>query len=183
MTLLKAYIFGDRFIAPLFRAAVMVELPGCIRDMVDIDHISSFVLFAQHAHANLHPDSIVLQCLIDTVCRCWSYTTEKPGVARLALQQLPPAMLCRTIEVFSDMRVAKEEAAKTKESREVTLAALLAKKEPCFRQKMQKVTVAANMKLRPRCYKEHLTDDEKTTCSLHRKHMVYDKDADFGFFK
>jgi len=48
---------------------------------------------------------------------------------------------------------------------------------------MRQVITEADRKLRPRCYEERLTDDEKTACSSTHKHMVYNEDADFGFFE
>ena len=126
ITLLKAYVFGDRFIAPTFRAAVSAEFARRVNDLVADPYLDSFIDVAHYAYKNLRADSIVLQCLIDAVNEhCFCFTIDDQITRLQALRQLPPAILCRTRKVFSEMIVVDDEADKARQEKEEARAALL----------------------------------------------------------
>lgn len=75
LTLLKAYVFGDRIIAPAFRLA----MNNAIADYypIAIETPEPIVAIVQYAFDNIPPDRVVLMLLVNDFCQHWKEKLDK----------------------------------------------------------------------------------------------------------
>lgn len=69
-TCTKAYIFGDRFLAPEFRRAAN----NCFADAMRHTYVllTSYTGTLAHAFENIPADRVIVQALVDDYCACWN---------------------------------------------------------------------------------------------------------------
>jgi hypothetical protein len=72
MILLKGYVFGDRFMVPAFRSAMLENL---VEEFLPPNQRTgsslAFVHLVKYAYDNVPAGSAVLQYLVDEFCRSW----------------------------------------------------------------------------------------------------------------
>jgi hypothetical protein len=102
MFLLKAYAFGDRFLAPVFRSSVMSALNQNLFVLAKQDGSTSvYVGLVRYAYDNIQASSIVLQRLVDRFYDCWTRAQGLPEDGK-AHKDLPIAFVYRAMIRFSE---------------------------------------------------------------------------------
>jgi hypothetical protein len=175
MILLKGYIFGDRFMVPAFRSAILEHLEQyLLRPNQTAGSCLAFVEVVKCAYDKVPTGSVVLQLLVDVFCDSWTYG-QGSSTNRNAYMGLPLKFLHRTTIRFAEKRDSDKvgQEIKARKANAVTLmrnnygytqAGVNLKKETLLEQAFS----------RPRCYKEHLTEEEKVFCAKGSRHMSYD---------
>ena len=107
----KAIVFGDRFLAPVFRQAAH----DCIAISVVDDYNHEFLrpppffTATQYAFDNLPSNHSTLDLLLDVQCRHWDVSqhgvNEEVVIAELLKQDLSPGMLIRMIARYSSRAI------------------------------------------------------------------------------
>ncbi|KAI4684695.1 uncharacterized protein J4E88_004136 [Alternaria novae-zelandiae] len=111
----KALVFGDRFLAPIFRQAAH----DCIVDtLINVEDPPAsrpppFFTATQYAMDNLPSNHSILDLFINVHCRHWDVSDygrvdEKSGIADLLKQNLSPVMLIRIVARYSSMAINLE---------------------------------------------------------------------------
>ena len=177
LALLRAYVFGDRFLAPKFRSEVFAAFCDTLLDLDNGGKPSEYYQIVRYAYDNIPADRSTLQLLADHYCDCWAH--ELDDIEDIQAQKdIPPAFLLRVVRSFSeketDEKAREEEAAKKARTEETAKKATIAGEAK--KSKPRK-------KNKGRCYEEHLTTEEQEECSKGWLHMRYDKNADYGYFE
>jgi hypothetical protein len=69
MVLLKGYVFGDRFMAPAFRSAIIYHLAEhLLSPYQKAGTIFAYVELVKYTYGNVPAGSVVLQLLADKFC-------------------------------------------------------------------------------------------------------------------
>lgn len=93
---LQAFVFGDRFLAPAFRA---VAMDGFALLGMDPDSTDEFYHLVVYAFDNIPADSIMLQYLVDRFCEIWNgFSNDTPP------KGLPEVFLFRCLRRFAETR-------------------------------------------------------------------------------
>jgi triosephosphate isomerase len=170
MSMLEAYILGDRLAAVHFRAAVWdlyIEVGVDLAYVSEMVETVSIFKLIKYACENMPSHNIVLQYFADNVCIDWSHKGD--GTKEYLIQkELPSAFLLRALRRHSEKRAEEKEAAEN------------AKAQTSLTKKKKTTTL--------RCYEEHTSGKEQSDCVteysfIRRLHMRYDEEADCGFFE
>ncbi|KAH7094591.1 hypothetical protein FB567DRAFT_574567 [Paraphoma chrysanthemicola] len=198
LTILKAYVLGDRLLSPHFRSASwsrFLRHAFWIRPGHDDLGASNFYRLVLYAYQSIPCQSVVLQWLADALCLHWSHADDKPEHL-VAQKNLPSTFLLRVMRRYSEVRLEGIETKKRIEA-EAHAAAAVAERaslpradEPVPKKRK------GNESRYNRCYVEHSTKEEEQRCvseNMSRRigrdrdimniHMRYDENADYGFFK
>lgn len=93
--ILKAYNFGDRFLATAFKRAANVAIVGILHGCAPFYEVVIF------AFKNLPAHSPILQLLVDAQCRHWSECLDDTEEVELQ-KQLPYDFLLRVMKRYSE---------------------------------------------------------------------------------
>ncbi|KAE8843642.1 hypothetical protein HRS9122_04745 [Pyrenophora teres f. teres] len=188
LVLLKAYVFGDRFIAPVFRSAIMDNIIShvLVPDKNDGLPDASMELI-NYAYTNIASKNAVVQLLVDGFCKHWSF--EK-GSIKTVHKELPSAFLHRILGRFGEEQSkALIDCRKRAAVAQRKMDEYRNYEKAPFTEAQTQYRAASNKEkrlkkeLHNRCYREHGTDQDKKHCAEACVHTRYDKDADYGFFE
>lgn len=103
-TKIKAYVFADRFLVPVFRRAINNSLVETVFANACLTEADNILSWAQEAFPNIPPNRPLLQLIVDQHCKHWKDCCERPGSG---LKQYPVAFLVRTMRRQSEIIEAK----------------------------------------------------------------------------
>ncbi|KAI0578340.1 hypothetical protein TUN199_05749 [Pyrenophora tritici-repentis] len=190
LVLLKAYVLGDRFVAPTFRSAIMDSIISHVLMSDKNDELpGASIELVNYSYINVVSKSAVVQLLVDGFCKHWPFAN---GSIKTVHKELPSAFLHRTLARFGGVQWACEEplrcrkgviAAGDKIDRYRYSGGSAAVQAEAEYKVVSEEETMLKHKLRSRCYREHLTEQGKNDCAKTYSHMRYDEEADYGFFE
>ena len=102
LILLKAYVFGDRFLSPAFRRATSNRLSDYLRNHVLAGSTCWDVM--RYAFTNIPSDRPILQHLVDDFCKMHDECHDEEDEDIAAQNELPRDFLMRVLRAFPDIR-------------------------------------------------------------------------------